>query len=188
MAGRNLRDEHSPTARAIRGRRKEDTMIGTNVVLAGLVSAALLAPFRGGMVGVSGTTAPDPAIRLVADAYTAAMLAGDAAAAAAVYRDDAVEMPPGVPPIAGRVAIEQYFRGMFGSCRFTAFTLSHTEARASGDVAFLAGTSRATISVAAPNGGPTITEAGKYLVVLKRTGGGWKVAYSIHNSDVPGGH
>src|SRR5689334_9145524 len=99
-------------------------MIATNVLLAGWVSAALLAPVRGGMVGMPGTSAQDPAIREVADAYTAAMLAGDAAAAAAVYRDDAVEMPPGVPPIQGKGAIEQYFRGMFGGCRFTAFTLS----------------------------------------------------------------
>jgi uncharacterized protein (TIGR02246 family) len=150
-----------------------------------LMAAALLAPMRGGMVGTAAAPAQDPAIRQVADAYQAAMLAGSAAAAAAVYRDDAVEMPPGVPPIQGKAAIEQYFRGMFGSCRFTAFTLSHTELRASGDVAFVAGTSRASVT---PNGGPSITEAGKYLVVLKRTGGAWKVAYSIHNSDVAGGH
>jgi len=159
-------------------------MIGTKALLAGLISA-LLAPVRGGMVGMPGIPAQDPAIRQVADAYTAAMLAGDATAAAAIYGDDAVEMPPGVPPIRGRAAIEQYFRGMFGGCRFTTFTLSHSEARASGDVAFIAGTSKATVT---PNGGPPVTEDGKYLVVLKRSGGAWKVAYSIHNADVPGGH
>jgi uncharacterized protein (TIGR02246 family) len=160
-------------------------MIGGTMGMVALMGAALLAPVRGGMVGTPAATSPDPAIRRVADAYTAAMLAGDAAAAAAVYGDDAVEMPPGVPPIRGRAAIEQYFRGVFGGCRFTAFTLSHTEARASGDVAFVTGVSRATVT---PNGGPPVTEDGKYLVVLKRAGGEWKVAYSIHNSDVPGGH
>lgn len=159
-------------------------MIGAHVWMTGLLAVALLAPVRGGMVGMPAP-AQDPAIRQVADAYTAAMLAGDAAAAAALYRDDAIEMPPGVPPIQGRAAIEQYFRGMFGGCRFTEFALSHAELRASGDVAFAAGTSRATVT---PNGGPSVTEAGKYLVVLKRTGGAWKVAYSIHNSDVPGPH
>jgi uncharacterized protein (TIGR02246 family) len=168
---------------------KEDTMIGSTMGV-GLMVAALLAPVRGGMVGTAATTAPaqDPAIRRVADAYAAAMLAGDAAAAAALYRDDAVEMPPGVPPVQGRAAIEQYFRGVFGSCRFTEFALAHAELRASGDVAFAAGTSKATFSVATPNGGPPVTEAGKYVVVLKRTGAAWKVAYSIHNSDVAGGH
>ena len=158
-------------------------MIGSTMGV-GLMVAALLAPMRGGMVGMTGA-AQDPAIRQVADAYTAAMLAGDAAAAAAVYRDDAIEMPPGAPPVQGKAAIEQYFRGMFGACRFTEFTLAHTELRASGDVAFAAGTSRATVT---PLGGPPVTEAGKYLVVLKRTGAAWKVAYSIHNSDVPAGH
>lgn len=158
-------------------------MLGMHGWTAGLL-AALLVPMRGGMVGMPAP-AQDTAIRQVADAYRAAMLAGDAAAAAGLYRDDAVEMPPGVPPIQGRAAIEQYFREMFGSCRFTAFTLSHSELRASGDVAFAAGTSRATVT---PNGGPPVEDPGKYLVVLKRTGGAWKVAYSIHNSDVPGGH
>jgi len=159
-------------------------MIGATILVAGLAWTAVLGPVRGGMVGMPAP-AQDPAIRAVADAYQAAMLAGDAAAAAAVYRDDAVEMPPGVPPIQGRAAIEQYFRGMFGSCRFTEFTLSHTELRASGDVAFAAGTSPARLT---PNGGPPVEASGKYLVVLKRTGGAWRVAYSIHNSDVPGGH
>jgi len=161
-------------------------MIGLNLMTAGWVSVMMLAPVRGGMVGMAAPP-QDPAIRQVADAYAAAMRAGDAAAAAAVYRDDAVEMPPGVPPIQGKAAIEQYFRGMFGSCRFTEFTLSHTELRASGDVAFAAGTSRARLT---PNGGPPVEDSGKYLVVLKRTGGAWKVAYSIHNSDAanPGGH
>jgi uncharacterized protein (TIGR02246 family) len=155
-------------------------MMGSALGMVGLMVAALLGPVRGGMVGTPSSPAQDPAIRRVADAYTAAMLAGDAAAAAAVYGDDAVEMPPGVAPIRGRAAIEQYFRGVFGSCRFTEFALTHAELRASGDVAFAAGTSKATVT---PLGGPPVTETGKYLVVLKRAGGEWKVAYSIHNSD-----
>ena len=28
-------------------------------------------------------------------------------------------------------------------------------------------------------------DTGKYVVILKRTGGSWKVAYAIYNSDLP---
>ena len=138
----------------------------------------VLAPLRGGMVGVA---APDPEILKVADAYAAAMRAGDAAAAASVFADDAVEMPPGRPPVRGRSAIEAYYTGLFGSVRFLAFTLFHTEVRVSGDVAYVTGTSRQTVAV----GDARHEESGKYLVVLKRMGGNWKVAHAAYSGDEP---
>ena len=45
---------------------------------------------------------PDRSIVKTADAYLKAVLAGDAAAVGATYRDDAVEMPPCRPPLKGR--------------------------------------------------------------------------------------
>jgi hypothetical protein len=30
-----------------------------------------------------------------------------------------------------------------------------------------------------------VDDTGKYIVMLKRTGGAWKIAYAIHNSDRP---
>jgi hypothetical protein len=30
-----------------------------------------------------------------------------------------------------------------------------------------------------------VDDTGKYIVMLKRTGEGWKIAYAIHNSDRP---
>jgi uncharacterized protein (TIGR02246 family) len=144
-----------------------------------LLSATLLAgaPLRGGMVGMEG---PEAGITKVAEAYAAAMLAGDAAAAAAVYAEDAIEMPPGHPAVRGRAAIEAYYRGMFSGCRFTEFTLQTEQTRVSGDVGYAVGLSRVSLT---PAGGPPVHEAGKYLVVLKRSGGSWKVAYAIHNAD-----
>ena len=148
-----------------------------------LLSATLLAgaPLRGGMVGMETS---DTGISKVAEAYTAAMLAGDAAAAAALYQDDAIEMPPGKPPVRGRAAIEAYYRELFSGCRFTGFTLTHEELRAAGDVGYAVGVSRVTLR---PGGGPPVHDTGKYLVVLKRAGTAWKVAYAIHNEDqLPG--
>jgi hypothetical protein len=54
---------------------------------------------------------PQPEIVKVANAYVTAMLASDAAMAAALYQEDAVEMPNCRPVVKGRPAIEQYFRG-----------------------------------------------------------------------------
>jgi ketosteroid isomerase-like protein len=47
------------------------------------------------------------------------------------------------------------------------------------------GTSRIAVSAAAPDGSPAHEETGKYLVVFKRTGNDWKVAYAIYNDDAP---
>ncbi|HEY6050618.1 MAG TPA: SgcJ/EcaC family oxidoreductase [Thermoanaerobaculia bacterium] len=141
------------------------------------IAAALV---RGGMVGVP---AIDPAIAQVAETYRTAVLAGDAAGAASVFLDDGVEMPPGHPPVRGRAAIERYYRECFaGPCRFTGFVLSPWDVTVAGKVAYNVGASRQTITA----GGSTIECSSKYLVVLRRDGGGaWKVAYAIYNIDAP---
>jgi hypothetical protein len=51
------------------------------------------------------TSSGEAAIKQVADAYVKATLAGDAKAIAALYTEDAVEMPPNVPSVKGRAAI-----------------------------------------------------------------------------------
>jgi uncharacterized protein (TIGR02246 family) len=111
------------------------------------------------------------------------MRAGDAKGVAAVFGDDATEMPPGVAPARGRAAIEAYYRGLFGTCRFTTFELTETDSRVAGDVGYLVGTWRIAVSAAAPGGSVAHDETGKFLVVLKRTDNAWKVAYAIYNGD-----
>jgi ketosteroid isomerase-like protein len=150
------------------------TVIGTLALL--LAAAVAGAPLRGGMIGMAGSAAPD--LTRVADAFAAAMRAGDAKAAAAVFADDGTDMPPGSGPVRGHAAIEAYYRGLFGACRFAAFDLTETESRISGEVGYIAGVARVAVA-----GRPA--ESGKYLVVLKRSAEGWKVAYAIHNDDAP---
>jgi uncharacterized protein (TIGR02246 family) len=150
----------------------KNTMTVTAVFLASATLAGF--PMRGGMVGLAAGSADS--LRKVQEAYVVAMRAGDAEGVAAVFGDDATEMPPGVAPVRGKAAIEEYYRSLFGACRFTTFELTETESRISGDVGYVAGVSRVSIA-----GRPE--ESGKYLVVLKRAGDGWKVAYAIHNDD-----
>ena len=155
---------------------RNTTMTGALALL--LAPAVSGAPLRGGMIGMAGAAAPE--LTRVSAAFAAAMRAGDAKAAAAVFAEDGTDMPPGSAPVRGRAAIEAYYRGLFATCRFAAFELTETESRTAGDVGFLAGTSRVAVA-----GAPA--ESGKYLVVLKRSDGGWKVAYAMHNEDRPAG-
>jgi uncharacterized protein (TIGR02246 family) len=157
------------------------TTIG--ILILGVLRTAALwsAPIRGGMVGVTGI---DPELSRVADAFAAAVNAGDARAAAAVFAEDGVEMPPDQPAARGRGAIEAYYRQLFsGPVRISNFRLSHADARIAGDLAYLAGTS--TLVVTPPGGAPPQTQAGKYVVILRKTAGAWQVVDAIHNADAP---
>ena len=114
--------------------------------------------------------------------YRKAVLDGNAAAVAAVFREDAVEMPPCQRMVQGRGAIEQFYRGMFGGpVKVTRFTFNHLESSVEGEVAFDIGTYKQDLST--PGG--VVEDTGKYTAILKRTGGEWMVAYLIYNSDFP---
>ena len=121
-------------------------------------------------------------IAKVSDAYVNASLSADPKAIAALYTDDAVEMPPNQPMVKGRAAIEQYYTKQFGgSAKLQSFALTKIESNASGDIGYEVGTYRQTLT----DGQHPMNDAGKYTVVMKRTGGAWKVAYAIYNSDTP---
>ncbi len=134
--------------------------------------------------GAVAAGALDPALTKVAETFRAAMLAGDAAAVVSVYRDDAVEMPMCAAPVRGKAAIEQYYRGLFAQVggKFNALTLTHLDAHATGDDGVVVGTSTSTVTLPSKQ---TADDTGKYIVILKRTAGQWKVAYSMYSSDHP---
>ena len=130
----------------------------------------------------SSTAGAETAIRAIADQYVKATLAGDAKAIAALYTDDAVEMPPNTPMVKGRAALEQYYQKQFAAGKIAKFSLTHLETRSSGDSGYDVGTYTQTITAAK---GAPMNDSGKYVVILKRVAGAWKVAYAIYNSDNP---
>jgi len=69
-----------------------------------------------------------------------------------------------------------------GPLKLTAFPFEHVEAKATGDAAYDVGTYRQTLLI---RPGQTVEDAGKFSVILKRTGGEWKIAYLIFDSDLP---
>ena len=125
----------------------------------------------------------DAAIKQVADAYVKAALAGDAKALAAMYAEDAIEMPPDQPPVKGRAAIEAYFQKQFSAMKPSEFTINHIEAKTMGDTGYDVGTYQQIMMP--PGGKAPMKMSGKFTVVLKRMGGDWKIAYAIYNYDQP---
>src|SRR4029453_11585719 len=124
---------------------------------------------------------PQPEVVRVANAYVAAMLASDAAMAAALYQENAVEMPNCRPLVKGRPAIEQYFRSLMKEVTITTFVLTHTESTISGDTAYDVGTYTQRLSTR----DGIVDDTGKYIVMLKRTGGEWKIENAIPKRDHP---
>lgn len=139
--------------------------------------------FTSGVGARVASSQPDPAITGVADAYVRAVVAKDAKALAALYTEDAVEMPPNEPLVKGRAAIEEYYAKLFAGPgpSVKELVLTHLESTVSGDTGFDVGTYRETLD--GPAG--SMNGTGKYVVVLKRRGAAWKVAYAIYSGDQP---
>ena len=116
----------------------------------------------------------DAQITALAETYRTAVLKGDLAALISLYRDDAGEMPFFRPAVTGRNAIQQFYQDQFQSpARVTSFTYIPTERSIHGDIAYDVGSYTRTMST--PGG--TTEASGSYLVLLKRTGREWKIAY-----------
>jgi uncharacterized protein (TIGR02246 family) len=149
----------------------------TIAVVAGV---ALLA----GVGLVRGQQPTDPALNRLASEFAAAFNAKDAKRITTFYTDDGVIMPPDQGMVRGRRDIEAYYTRDFQQ-DVSDFRLIPIESVVSGEQAFEAGTSRLThrrgLSSRAAVG--AATQTGKYLVVYKRVGGSWRIAYDIFNND-----
>ena len=117
-----------------------------------------------------------PRLNELATAFAAAFNQKDAPGITAFYTDDAVLMPPNLPAVKGRTNIESYYRSGFAQSSGT-LQLKPTESTISGTLAFESGVSSMTA------GNPPKTATGKYVVVYKRIGNEWKIAYDIFNND-----
>lgn len=104
------------------------------------------------------------------DAYNA----GDTAAVAALFTEDAVRLPPDAPPVRGADAVAANFAQAWAQGAHLD-DLSPLETNlASADWAFEHGTYQVTVTPEGADEGRTME--GSYLVVLHRTADGWKLA------------
>lgn len=121
----------------------------------------------------------EAAIRAGAQAWEAAWNAGDGAAIAAVYSEDATVMPPGSEPVEGRVAIQTFWQGAIDEIPGTTEELETAHVQVIGDKAIEVGSYKNT----GPDG--EHLDHGKYVVVWKKVDGEWKIDRDIFNSSMP---
>ncbi len=125
------------------------------------------------------------AIRSLGTSYAQANLASDADAVAALYAEDAIEMPPDEPATGGRDAIRARYASVF-EAGMEAIEFSLTSARIDGmnGLAYDRGTWVWTGTF--PGMAEPTTLTGKHLVIARRQeGGAWLWTAVIWNSDTP---
>ena len=139
------------------------------------------------IVGVIGLAMPVAAddVRAAIDQTNArvveAFKAGDAAAIAGFYSEDAKMLPPDATEVAGRDAIQQFWQSWLDD-GLKNLTLEAIEVEADGDLAYEVG----NFSIEAPAENDAMaTATGNYLVVWKRASGGdWQLHVDTWN-DAP---
>ena len=122
------------------------------------------------------------AINALSDQYAAAVNSGDAAALAATFADDGIELAPNQPAAEGRQAIQALEVTAFNESKFK-FSFTQLETEVVGDWAWDRGDYTVTVT---PKSGKPMEESGKYVDIVKRQpDGSWKFYRSIWNSNAP---
>ena len=122
-------------------------------------------------------------LRQVVKAWDVAMNSADIDATIATYVDgEPMAMPPHTPAGIGADGIRAVFEGLHALGKITVKD-DLVGAEVSGDLAVMHGTFALTI---APDEGPSIEDAGKWVSTCRRqSDGSWKTVHNIWNSDYP---
>jgi uncharacterized protein (TIGR02246 family) len=146
------------------------------------VSIAALAACGKSMAPAVTDTVHKAAIDALEAAFYQAYNAGDGAAMAALYAEDAVLNAPGIPALRGRAAIGDFYAKDAAEAVTKGLTEGDgpaIEVGVSGDFAWRWGTYVITDKSGAP------VNAGKYVTLFQRNGGKWMIFRDTWNSDAP---
>lgn len=107
----------------------------------------------------------------------------DAAAAANLYTDDAMELPPGEAHFSGKENIKKYWEAAIKAGAFDV-SVSTIATGSDGDLGYEIGRFKMSMKDSA---GKVTVESGKYLELLKRgEDGKWRSTHGIWNTDTLG--
>lgn len=121
----------------------------------------------------------EAAIAEIQEKWIAGYNAGDAAAVAALYTEDAMLLPPNSEPVEGRDAIRAYWQSFMDQAPGSTVNLTTEEVHApGGDMAVEVGGYVST----GPDGGHL--DHGTFMVLYKKTDGGWKMYRDAFNSSM----
>jgi uncharacterized protein (TIGR02246 family) len=124
--------------------------------------------------------ADETAARAVNIAWYKAYNAGDGAAVAALYAEDAVLNAPGAPAARGMASIREYYLNGAAASAAAGLALVDdptSDVGVSGDLAWQSGTFKITDKSGAA------VDAGKYITVFQRKDGKWMIIRDTWNSD-----
>ena len=124
------------------------------------------------------------AIKQLAADWRSGWLAGDAESLLSLYAEDPVLMPQGPPAIVGKDAIRSIYQAVLKEVVIKNRG-ALMEVEASGDWGYFWSTY--TLAATPKAGGKPVRSKGKSVFIVKReTGGAWKIARLIDNSDDSG--
>jgi len=125
------------------------------------------------------------AINKIEDQWTAAILAKDIDKIMSIFAPDAVVMNANMPACIGTQAIRESQESWFVDTTVLHGTFESAidtiEVSASGDLAYVRGNSR--LSISTPNG--IVEETDKWITIYRKINGEWKAIIDIWNTDMP---
>jgi len=126
--------------------------------------------------------AQENGVRGVDARWEKAMRAGDAAAAAACYSNDALLWFPGAPEARGKDEIQKEYQGFFDAYKVMDVSASELGSQTSGELS--AGWGHYMMKLQPKKGGDAVVLKGRYTAAAKKIGGQW-VYVADHASPEP---
>ena len=126
---------------------------------------------------VSATAQDKATIQSLNDQFTRAFNAGDIAAVAAHYTEDATVLPPGAEMVLGRNAILTFWKSaadQIGDIKLTAVDVKPLGSNAAQEIGTFSFRTK---------GAQSQQVTGKYVVVWEKVGSDWKLATDIWNTN-----
>lgn len=129
------------------------------------------------------TTEDRVAIEALASSYSKFALAGDFDSWLLLYREDAVRMNPGAPPLNGREAISQWINSMDITVR--SHKISVIDIEGTRELAYMRGTFQSELSINLNDEELIIPDEGSWLSVVRRDKqDNWRFYRFITNTDL----